>query len=109
MLEIELPTGTKAYVDIVEHPEARIIDNVLLISIRGDLEFYNAARLRRRIEMLLDVEEHLILDYDHKDGSSTPQTPTREWSALFVNATTPSNNMTIVLCCKNCTNMDSAS
>jgi MFS superfamily sulfate permease-like transporter len=43
------------FLDLREHPEAKVLSNALLIQIRGSLEFFNASRIARRIEMLTEA------------------------------------------------------
>lgn len=43
------------YVDLTEHPEAFVIAQVVPLQIKGPLEYFNAARIARRVEMLTDA------------------------------------------------------
>lgn len=47
------------YVDISQHPEAFVIAQVVPLSIKGSLEYFNAARISRRVEMLTDAVSKL--------------------------------------------------
>ena len=59
----ELKTGDHGqdikYIDVSLHPEARVKEGLLILSIRGTLQFFNASKLLRRIEMLTDAVEKL--------------------------------------------------
>ena len=58
-----LPSGIQqqvAFVDLLDHPYAQMIDRVLLLSIKGNFAFYNAGRFRKRIDMLLKIEEECL-------------------------------------------------
>ncbi|KAJ1562032.1 Solute carrier 26 [Nowakowskiella sp. JEL0078] len=55
------------YVNIKEHPEAIIYDNLLIVGIDSPLLFYNAGSFRRSLETLLLTEKILI----YKQNNST--------------------------------------
>ena len=43
------------FVDVQDYPDAELLPGFLCLALKTSLEFYNASRLRRRIEMLLQV------------------------------------------------------
>jgi SulP family sulfate permease len=100
VIQKDLTTKVVKYVDITEYPEASVIDNVLLLSLKGALEFYNAGRLRRRIELLLGVEEKILASH------TTSEFVTSESSfRLFVNADSTGRDFTFVFDFTHCSNM----
>jgi MFS superfamily sulfate permease-like transporter len=48
-----------AYVDVKDYPAAQMVENVLILSLRNSLEFFNSGNLRKRIQvffiLILDV------------------------------------------------------
>ncbi len=55
--EIEVSNGNEVilrYVDIKIHPEAFVLAQIVPLQIKGSLEYFNAARISRRVEMLTD-------------------------------------------------------
>lgn len=48
-----------------------MIDNALVVGVRGDFEFYNAPRLARRIEMLLYVEHQIMSSSNHRSQTNS--------------------------------------
>ncbi|KAI8909718.1 sulfate transporter family-domain-containing protein [Gorgonomyces haynaldii] len=71
---------SKKYVDVKYHPEATMKNRLLLLAIKGPLEFYNASRLRRRIELFLEIERKLLQNHESKAE------PNAFSERLFVNA-----------------------
>ncbi|KAJ3322547.1 Solute carrier 26 [Boothiomyces sp. JEL0866] len=57
---LDLENGESMYIDSRNYPECHLVEGVLALTIYGPLEFYNAARLRRRIELLLEAERSAI-------------------------------------------------
>jgi sulfate permease, SulP family len=101
MGEVTLPSGTKAYVDVVDNPEAKLVDDVLLLQLKGDLEFFNAARMRRRIEILLDLEEQI--------SNNEIDTQLAKRKSLFFVKASQRENFSIVMDFSSCSNIDTAS
>ena len=57
------------FVDIQDYPDAELLPGFLCLSLKTSLEFYNASRLRRRIEMLLQVGvESMSKEYSDTDS-----------------------------------------
>lgn len=73
------------FVDLQDNPEAELVDGILPICIKGGLEFYNAGRLRRRLELLLDAGS-LALEQSQLNGSPF-HVNIRRRATLFVEAT----------------------
>ncbi|KAJ3275243.1 Solute carrier 26 [Terramyces sp. JEL0728] len=57
---LDLDNGDTMYTDSRNYPDCHFVDGVLALSLYGPLEFYNAGRLRRRIELLLEAERSAI-------------------------------------------------
>ncbi|KAI8894873.1 STAS domain-containing protein [Globomyces pollinis-pini] len=101
------------YVEIREYPEARLSDGLLAISVRGPLEFYNAGRLRRRIEMLLEVETKMIRCYRKNYIPETPLTkvyqPGSRANTTFVNSCfDQTKDLTVILDFSRCDSIDTS-
>jgi MFS superfamily sulfate permease-like transporter len=101
-------TRRSAYVDMKEHPEAHVMERVLAIQIRGALEFFNASRIARRIEMLMEAlvkfktqhsSEQSISDFD----------PDLHSDLFFIrSAFPPDNHVSIILDFSSVEDMDSS-
>jgi MFS superfamily sulfate permease-like transporter len=98
------------FVDVQEYPDAVVMDGLLAISIQNNLEFYNAGRLRRRIEMLLDMETQLLEQSKRSSTSSFEDLKKKRQSALFVNSNFKISDhlMTILLDFTRCEFVDTA-
>lgn len=99
-----------AYVDIRDYPEAELMDGIMAISIQNNLEFYNAGRLRRRIEMLLEVEADIM--NNKRDSSSSGKSvdlKKKRQSAFFVDSGVKIRDLqlTLVLDFSKCESIDS--
>lgn len=89
------------YVDLTHAPTAKLVDNALMIGIRGHLEFYNAPQVRRGIELLLDYEEHIL--------GGDPLIMTTLYNESFVMPLyPPPAKLCILLDISHCSVMDSA-
>ncbi|KAI9336557.1 sulfate transporter family-domain-containing protein [Obelidium mucronatum] len=49
------------YVSVTEHPDALLLDNVLILRVDVPLMFYNCAQVRRSLETVMSVEKKLLL------------------------------------------------
>jgi high affinity sulfate transporter 1 len=98
------------FVDVQEYPEAQLMDGLLAISIQNTLEFYNAGRLRRRIEMLLDMETEMLKNNKRSSTSSFDDLKKKRNTALFVNANFKISDhfLTILLDFTRCEHVDTA-
>jgi MFS superfamily sulfate permease-like transporter len=70
------------YVDISDHPEAFVIAQIVPLVIRGSLEYYNAARISRRVEILIDAVSKLA-HTDNENDIVVVQMAIRN-SSLFI-------------------------
>lgn len=78
------------FADVEEYPEAQLIPGVLALSIHSaSLEFYNAARLRRRIDILMELERQSLDDDDVSSGTGSDSIlkTAKRSSAFFINST----------------------
>jgi high affinity sulfate transporter 1 len=92
-----------AYVDFSDYPNAQLVDNIIILSLKGPLEFYTAGRLRRQIEMLWEVEQ------DHLRRHSGPihiPEVNSTYGELFVHSQT--HPFVIILEFSACSSIDSA-
>ncbi|KAI8893712.1 sulfate transporter family-domain-containing protein [Globomyces pollinis-pini] len=101
------------YVDVRDHPESLLTAGILAISIRGSLEFYNAGRLRRRIEMLLEVETLMVELYEKSqvtNGSIVSlYRPGSSANESFVNSHYDSSKkLTVILDFSRCDEVDTS-
>ncbi|KAJ3252289.1 Solute carrier 26, partial [Boothiomyces macroporosus] len=55
---LDLENGDSMYIDARNYPNCKFVDGVIAVRIYGPLQFYNAGRLRRRIELLLEAERN---------------------------------------------------
>jgi hypothetical protein len=49
------------FVDVTEHPDAELLEGVVLLRVDAPLMFYNAGQARRSIEALMRVERRLLM------------------------------------------------
>ncbi|KAJ3289630.1 Solute carrier 26 [Rhizoclosmatium sp. JEL0117] len=49
------------YVSIAEHPDALLLDGVLILRVDVPLMFYNCAQVRRSLEVVMNVEKKLLV------------------------------------------------
>lgn len=70
------------YVDISDHPEAFVIAQIVPLVIRGSLEYFNAARISRRVEILIDAVSKLA-HTDNENDLVLVHTAIRN-SSLFI-------------------------
>jgi high affinity sulfate transporter 1 len=98
-----------AYVDVQDYPEATLTQGILAISIHNHLEFYNAGRLRRRIEMLLELEAAALDAQQQHHKRSFNELQNQRQSTLFVqsNIKLEELGLTIVLDFAKCKSIDS--
>ena len=95
----KLETERKSvFVDLKQHPEAKVLDRVLVIQLRGSFQYYNSAKLVRRLEMLEDAIELMVKTkqdnvlLDAFDAAAEPST-----NFLFVKAKTDHDGFKIIL------------
>ncbi|KAJ3203136.1 Solute carrier 26 [Entophlyctis luteolus] len=60
-IEIAMPAQRKYYVSITDHPEAQLLDGVLIVRVDTALMFYNCAQLRRGFEAVMAAEKHVLV------------------------------------------------
>ncbi len=94
------------FADIKEYPEAELVPGVVALSIHSSsLEFYNAARLRRRIDILMEIELQSLANEDTVDTGSKS---IKRASTFFVNSSYDySKSLLILLDFSRCNEMDS--
>jgi MFS superfamily sulfate permease-like transporter len=96
-----------AYVDLREHPEASVMGKVLAIQLRGSLEFFNASRIARRIEMLTEAVAKFKLE--KKEQNFAEFDPDLNGDLLFIRSEfPPDSHVAIVLDFSLNEDMDSA-
>ncbi|KAJ3399042.1 Solute carrier 26, partial [Chytridiales sp. JEL 0842] len=49
------------FVDVTEHPDAQLLEGVVLLRVDAPLMFYNAGQARRSIEALMRVERRILI------------------------------------------------
>ncbi|KAI8903084.1 sulfate transporter family-domain-containing protein, partial [Gorgonomyces haynaldii] len=91
--------ASAVFVDLQENLEAKILDDALVMALKGPLCFYNAGQLRRKIDMLLQVEMEL------KDGDMKVPDGDSLYSRMFIVSETDDPYF-IVLDLSGCTAMD---
>jgi high affinity sulfate transporter 1 len=96
-----------AYVDIKEHPDAKFIPNLLILQIRGSLEFFNAGRMARRIEMLTEAVAKYTIQHTPLQSLSDFD-PELHHNLLFIKSEFPDAHVSIVLDFSTNDNIDSA-
>ncbi|KAJ3312438.1 Solute carrier 26 [Boothiomyces sp. JEL0838] len=109
---LDLENGDSMYIDARNYPECHFVEGVLALTIYGPLEFYNAGRLRRRIELLLEAERSAIETaasklHDATGNDIAVQVGLRE-SSLFVKSrcSLSKNPMKIIFDLSKCDEID---
>jgi MFS superfamily sulfate permease-like transporter len=111
-VKVSDPTGSgttrQAFVDLYDHPEANVIDKLLALQLRGSLEFFNASRLARRIEMLTQAVSKFQLDHD-PDQTLEDFDPKVHGDVFFIRSEIPTDkHISIVLDFANVEDIDSS-
>ena len=104
------------YVDIREYPDAELVKGVMALSVKSSLEFYNASRLARRIEMLLQFEIEAFQAAEanreaelDQEAKSVLQAGSRK-STFFINSSfnLSEHLVTVIIDFQNCEKIDAA-
>ncbi|KAJ3305217.1 Solute carrier 26 [Kappamyces sp. JEL0829] len=85
--EIEVQSGADVvprHVDIKSHPEAFVLAQVVPLSIKGSLEYFNAARISRKVEMLTDAVSKLAQEELHGSRSADQVSKAIRNNTLFI-------------------------
>jgi MFS superfamily sulfate permease-like transporter len=111
-INISDPNGTGssrlAFVDLYDHPEANLIDKLLALQLRGSLEFFNASRIARRIEMLTQAVAKFQMEHE-PDQTLEDFDPKVHGDMFFIRSEVPTDkHISIVLDFANVEDMDSS-
>ena len=98
------------FVDIRDNADAQLVPGLLVLAIQSSLEFYNAAQLRRRIDILIEIEREQLEDDIDMTPAGNENMDMKRQSTFFVNSKidySAGDGLVIIIDFSRCEYMDS--